>query len=1530
MSSPSDYTVGWICALTIEGVAAMAFLDQKLEAPAFQAKNDANNYKYGKVKDHNVVIAVLPKGEYGNSPATRVANDLRRSFPNIRIGLLVGIGGGAPSTKHDIRLGDVVVSIPKGGQSGVFQYDYGQAIQDENFKLTRILDQPPQLLRTAVASLEIDHMMDGNGLESMITEVLDKNPRLMDQFGRPPNSTDILFQPTVKHSKGDTCKLCKPTPNNVIERKPRKNEKLLVHFGTIASADTLVRDALFRDNLASKYDVLCFEMEAAGLMNGFPCLVIRGICDYADSHKNDLWQGYAAMAAAAYAKQLTSLIRHEELAQETKLSELQTQINKIARTAEDVRSQQEKEEQFEILSWLSQADFGQQQSETLRMWQQGTLQWLLESHEYQKWIREKGEILFCPGIPGAGKTVAISAVIQDLTQRFSGGTDIGLAFIYCSYTQRHNQHTIGLLASILKQLCQFRNVIPDDLKELYIEHRKQNTTPQYKQILRVLKSQFGFYSRVMVVVDALDEWQRPPDDAFNLLDELLSLHNESHINLFVTSRFVPTISNRFQNYPSLPILASQSDISQYISNYNWPSSSLVYENPGLQEQIKSYISQGSKGMFLLAQFYLRSLEDKTTPKELTDALKLYQDRADRKENDQNFDMLAEAYDEVMVRINRQNANFKRRAHQILSWVCYAEQQLYVKELQAAIAVKENQVEVDELDLCPINLLLSACCGIVVISEASETIQLVHYTAQDYFLDRKGQWFPHGQSYLAKQCINYLSLQKFQDKLPDTTDLVRLWTDDPLDRIALFEYAARNWGHHVRNTEDIPKATPPDGDAEVSRTTISVSEVDQAVLNFLRCKDKISRALSIQLHITQDRDLVEEDFEVNALHMAAFSGLDRVIPPVLTGVEINSQDGDGRTALGWASKAGWITTVHLLLSLNSDVDALDFYGHTPLFEATRPNHFEIANVLIERGADINVVAFNGNTALHYAAESNRGKIAHLLLNKGAKFDISNKFGQVPINIAVWNGSRSVYERLFKMGVNPRSCGVDGRTILMEAAGANDEVLVEELLKQGVNVNSQDHRNRTALMEACGAWNQKKNQKIVDMLLQHGANLDIQDWKGQTALMKASRGGNETITALLLKEGANQDLVDHDGCTTLMHACQLGGNGRIINLLLQDGADSEAVDHSGLTALEYAMIGLDELSVKLLLEHGGHTDVVAHLYKGEPPKLSDHGAALFEAFEEGCTSEILELLMERGQSKSPGWHNGLPFLEALKGGHGKLIPLMRDSGVDLSNSYCLVPISKTLVKTITGYDPLDIDTGVLPSFPTGKHPLIVQAGYQKDIRMTALNLIPLQIDSLMQGSLIVPFVDVTKDGQTPIGVPVNFYIGGTNGQPLQAIVPSVASGVSPFEGTTIFPATFSPDTSAARALPNGFNSIQVKPFLLPNTISGPGIYAEAFDISFKTTDSSPYTAHTFHSLLNIPQLLNTNKCQRNTVYFNESSSEPQMAVGEVTLYHQILGTPPQGLEGVYRDVYCYSANGQVVSSLGEPCKVAAANMDPEAKV
>ena len=93
-----------------------------------------------------------------------------------------------------------------------------------------------------------------------------------------------------------------------------KGGEVVVHYGTIASGNQVMKSATERDKISSKLGgVLCFEMEAAGLMNSFPCLVVRGICDYADSHKNDRWHAYAAATAAAYAKELLSKIRTADL-----------------------------------------------------------------------------------------------------------------------------------------------------------------------------------------------------------------------------------------------------------------------------------------------------------------------------------------------------------------------------------------------------------------------------------------------------------------------------------------------------------------------------------------------------------------------------------------------------------------------------------------------------------------------------------------------------------------------------------------------------------------------------------------------------------------------------------------------------------------------------------------------------------------------------------------------------------------------------------------------------------------------------------------------------------------------------------------------------------------------------------------------------------------------------------------------------------------------------------------------------------------
>lgn len=324
MSDPTLYTVAWVCAIGTELVAAKQFLDETHDDADELPADDDNTYVLGKIGKHNIVIVALPLGQYGLVSAAIVARDMVRSFPNLRFALMVGIGGGAPSQKHDIRLGDIVVSSPGYGTGGVFQYDFGKNIQDESFEVTGHLNQSPQCLLRAIPFLEADYEIDGNGIDAKIDHVLEKRPRLHKKYGKPDFSTDKLYSSVYKHAgnKDQECaEVCVDTELVVRSSRSEQNGPE-IHFGLIASANQLMKDASIRDRLSTEKGVLCFEMEAAGLMNHFPCLVIRGICDYSDTHKNKAWQGYAAMAAAAYAKDLLRKVAPNKIEAERRLADV--------------------------------------------------------------------------------------------------------------------------------------------------------------------------------------------------------------------------------------------------------------------------------------------------------------------------------------------------------------------------------------------------------------------------------------------------------------------------------------------------------------------------------------------------------------------------------------------------------------------------------------------------------------------------------------------------------------------------------------------------------------------------------------------------------------------------------------------------------------------------------------------------------------------------------------------------------------------------------------------------------------------------------------------------------------------------------------------------------------------------------------------------------------------------------------------------------------------------------------------------------
>ena len=175
--------------------------------------------------------------------------------------------------------------------------------------------------------LKAQYKLKGHQLEEAISTILERNPRLRQEHRRPDPSSDRLYQSSITHplnDDSDCATICGEDPSNLILRSQRNEyeDNPAIHYGLIASANQLMKDALLRDRFAKENDVLCFEMEAAGLMNQFPCLVIRGICDYSDTHKNKEWQGYAAMVAAAYAKDLLCRIPPNKVEAESRISDL--------------------------------------------------------------------------------------------------------------------------------------------------------------------------------------------------------------------------------------------------------------------------------------------------------------------------------------------------------------------------------------------------------------------------------------------------------------------------------------------------------------------------------------------------------------------------------------------------------------------------------------------------------------------------------------------------------------------------------------------------------------------------------------------------------------------------------------------------------------------------------------------------------------------------------------------------------------------------------------------------------------------------------------------------------------------------------------------------------------------------------------------------------------------------------------------------------------------------------------------------------
>ncbi|KAL7931790.1 hypothetical protein V8C35DRAFT_329459 [Trichoderma chlorosporum] len=796
-----DYTVGWICALPLELAAAKEMLDKEHDSLP-QRQNDHNNYILGNIGHHNIVLACLPSGIYGTTQAAVVSQQMLSSFPNIHFGLLVGIGGGVP-TYLDIRLGDIVVSHPSGQYGGVIQYDFGKTLSQGRSMPTFIQARPPQILLTAISRLQANHFQEKPLCHLFLSEVIEN--RDVGNFGScfPGQDRDNLFDSDCHHlPTAADCHQC--DKSRLRQRDKRSISFPFIHYGLIASGNQVIKDSHTRDRLARDLGVKCFEMEAAGLMDAFPCLVIRGICDYADSHKNKDWQPYAAIAASAYAKELLTVVPVSDIGHSSDL----LKVESLKR---------------DIINWIGVSidlDVRDEYEAHLKRRHGETCNWLLDDTRFKNWctyLSDNDNVLWYKAPLGSGKTILSSAVIQHLNN-----LEYETAYFFYSFSDPNRRNVLdGIRSLSIQLLTKPRHGIPDKLLNLYREELRSFTRTTMRDGIaeKVLGMLLEQYSLIHIIVDGLDECTKEKAMT-ETLSNAVNASSKSHglVKWFFTSREDGQIGKMMTNLKAVTIPPLPSFISADIKRFLTTGLQDLNRSICLSDDTNHIHSDEiddcvtlCDGNFLYSQFVIDTLNgngitcDGDVPKilkEFPSSLSGYYIRS-----------LQKLYDKSKL-----EQSLVKRTFLLL---LYGLKSITWKELRGALAVRHNGSNYISSGV-PSKEKIKELCGSFLApdgsyeSEDRSVVRLCHKTVHDFLRQKPSEllddesirnelpkWETFLRGFLVSpeeaardiglDCLSWLNNKKYRD-----FSIVQQILDLNEEEDSFLKYAAAFWWEHLQN------------------------------------------------------------------------------------------------------------------------------------------------------------------------------------------------------------------------------------------------------------------------------------------------------------------------------------------------------------------------------------------------------------------------------------------------------------------------------------------------------------------------------------------------------------------------------------------------------------------------------------------------------------------------------------------------------------------------------------------------------------
>ncbi|KAE8356767.1 hypothetical protein BDV28DRAFT_144890 [Aspergillus coremiiformis] len=1220
-----DIKVAIICALSLEAVAVKQLFEWRYKekdcAGFRKMPNDPNAYTLGRIGDYDVVLVHMSGP--GKAAASTLSSHMRHSFPEVELAILVGICGGVPckpisdyrEERREIFLGDVIIG------TGIIQYDYGRRIGDRFIRKDGNKDELGRA-NLAIRSFTTKLLSEQKDLRKEIPKYLGRILQKLD-LSSPEPGDDQLIDPGYEHQT-DNC-LCTVGDPQVICRRRDDSCKVLepyVHFGLIASADTVMMSARCRDEIAERDKVIGFEMEGAGIWDNIPLFVMKGVCDYADSHKRKDWQMFAAASAASCMRAVLE----------------ESPVSITPSTKDEISS--EERDALESLNF-PEAKYRQQEIVEAEV---DTCTWVFAREEYLSWMDDeelkhhKG-FLWIKGKPGAGKSTLMKHVLTN-AERLNISTII-VSFFFHAQGVALEKSSIGMYRSLLYQLLR-STMTPVQIRDTFfstvrMKQKQQDDKSEIiwterelkNEVLTAIRALAGH--RVLFLIDALDECRGGGDTPANIIKFLHEISKtaaskgEINLRICLASRHYQYIDVGSGKWLVLEDAKQhQKDMENYVKE------TLRCED----ETIRKDICKRSAGVFLWVTLVVQSLNAAF-------------DRG-------NVEAVRTKLRETPNGLNnlfRDILNRDREGRGLLIFclvlVLFSCRPLTREELYFALCFWESSV-VNREPIHTVSVfdryILDVSKGLVEITGSNQrTVRFIHESVRDFLLDGgldelertprrpldtlKGRW----HSTLAKLCFRYFSTGQF-----DHLDFTLRWHNEfPSLREKsgkgnppFFSYAIRHLLVHSNTAQRYGFDQDNLFKETVNRFAkfrefynfTEVSEKnrykDESILYFLADKhlsDLVSLAirngshgweksgklgcpmgtavyndfrrtiraiLGCTLDPPKGRGTLEEPEAVEGMKQF----LDKAPSDLfkMEGTEFEGTEYEGPTfLLKLAIERGQLWTVAVLWKTGMiDFNQPSINGYTPLARAIQVEVPRVVEYLLGARShdfrlDVNIKTKDGDPPLKLAIKTYyvASEVTNMLLLCD-RLDHSCLDGEAQnaFHWAVYHNQPTLLGRLIQLKLNINHRDMRGRSALFYAVErCNVEAIQVLLALEMVEVNSRDTNGMTPLSWAL-ARSEKKRQESLELLLRcNKVDVNASDPYRRTPLMWALDSNNEAAIDLLLSNKVTD--ISCDGCrpeTPLIIAVK-NAQSHLVKKILQSGTRRVNVncqDINGRTALSWA--------------------------------------------------------------------------------------------------------------------------------------------------------------------------------------------------------------------------------------------------------------------------------------------------------------------------------------------------------------------------